>query len=89
MMAQNTTKPASRSLGVLVLIIAAIIIAAVFLTRPDSRTAGERIGDAAQSLENGDLKDAGRQLERRTPGQKLGDAVKDTGEDIKRNTANP
>ena len=71
------------------LIAVAIIIAALlaysFLTMKDDRSATDKIGDAIHALPDGADK-AERQLEDRTPGQKLGDAVKDTGDKIKDNT---
>jgi len=70
-------------------IIAIILIAGVaygVLTMPDRRNAMEKIGDAIHDVPQGGDK-AARQLESRTPGQKLGDAVKDTGDKIKDNTA--
>ncbi len=73
-------------------VLAVIIIAAVgygILTMRDQRSATEKIGDAIHDLPQGTDK-AERQLEDRTPGQKLGDAVKDagdkTGDTIKDNT---
>ena len=54
------------------------------LNMPDRRTSGERIGDAIDSLSSGEgVGNAARELQDRTPGEKLGDAVKDTGNKIK------
>ncbi len=62
------------------LIVAVIVIVAVLsyalLTMRDQRSAGEKIGDAIDALPQGADK-AERQLEDRTPGQKLGDKIKD------------
>ncbi len=72
-----------------VIIISVIVIAIVaygFLTMKDQRTTTEKVGDAIHDLPQGADK-AGRQLEDRTPGQKLGDAVKDTGDKIKDSTS--
>jgi hypothetical protein len=69
-------------------VIALIFLAALaysFLTMPDKRNSMEKIGDAIHDMPQGAEK-AERQLEDRTPGQKLGDAVKDAGETIKDNT---
>ncbi len=69
-------------------IIALIVIVAVaygVLTMPDHRTTTEKVGDAIHELPQG-IDKAGRQLEDRTPGEKLGDAVKDSGDKIKDNT---
>ena len=72
-------------------VVAIIVIAAVaygIMTMPDHRTTTEKVGDAIHELPQGADK-AARQLEDRTPGEKLGDAVKDTGDKIKDNTSNP
>jgi len=76
----------ARSLIAIVLIV--IIGAATWgmLTMPDHRSAGQRISDAVGELPNG-INKAGRTLEPRTPGQKLGDTVKDAGQNLKDNTA--
>lgn len=71
------------------LLIVAIIILAIlaygFLTMKDNRNGAERLGDAIHELPQG-INKAERQLEDRTPGQKLGDTVKDAGDKIKENT---
>ena len=68
------------------LIAGAVIIAAIFAyslaTMPDTRSTTEKVGDAIHELPKGADK-AERQLEDRTPGQRLGDAVKDAGDNIK------
>jgi len=61
------------------------ILAYALLTMEDRRSTTEKIGDAIHDLPQGADK-AARQLEDRTPGQKLGDAVKDTGNTIKDST---
>ncbi len=55
------------------------------LNLQDRRSATEKVGDAIHDLPQGVGK-AERQLENRTPGQKLGDAVKDAGDKIKENS---
>jgi hypothetical protein len=72
----------------IVSVIVIIVIAGVaygVMTMPDRRNTMEKIGDAIHDLPKGADK-AERQLEDRTPGQKLGDAVKDAGDKIKDNT---
>jgi len=49
------------------------------LTMKDQRSTTEKVGDAIHDLPQG-VDKAERQLEDRTPGQKLGDAVKDSGD---------
>ena len=66
----------------------AVIVAIVgytILTAPDRRSAGQKIGDAIDELPNG-MEKASRQLEDRTPGEKLSDVAKDTKDDIKKAT---
>lgn len=71
------------------LMIGALAVIALFLymmfTSPDRRSGTEKLGDAIHELPQG-IDKAGRQLEDRTPGQKLGDKVKDAGDKIKENT---
>jgi hypothetical protein len=59
------------------------IIGYYILNTPDRRDAGQKIGDAINELHNGPDK-AARQLENRTPGDKLQDAVTDEKKDIKK-----
>jgi hypothetical protein len=69
-------------------ILALIILVSVgygILTMPDKRNTMEKVGDAVHELPQG-LDKAERQLEGRTPGQKVGDSVKDAGDKIKDNT---
>jgi len=73
------------------LVFSAVIILAILaygiLTMRDQRSATDKIGDAVRELPQG-IDKAERQLEDRTPGQKMGDAVKDAGDKIK-DDANP
>ncbi len=67
---------ATRNLVILVVIAGLAFLAYSFLTMPDHRTSTEKVGDAIHDLPQGPDK-AARQLEDRTPGQKLGDTLKD------------
>lgn len=67
-------------LGVLIIVVLAVVAYGA-LTMRDNRTFGQKISDAADALPQG-VDKAARQLEDRTPGQKLGDAVKDTGDKV-------
>ena len=58
------------------------------LNAPDRRDPGQKISDAINELHNGPDK-AARQLEDRTPGDKLQDAVHDEKRDIKRSLNQP
>jgi hypothetical protein len=79
----------SKGPMVLIAVIVVAILAYGILTMRDQRNTTEKIGDAIHDLPQG-IDKAERQLEDRTPGQKLGDAVKDTGDKmgdkIKENT---
>ena len=75
---QNTTL---IPMAVIAFIVA--IIGYYVLNTPDQRDPGQKIGDAINELHNGPEK-AARQLENRTPGDKLKDAVKDEKQDIKK-----
>jgi short subunit fatty acids transporter len=76
-----------KSVIVLIIVVVVAVMAWGVLTVPDQRSTGQKVGDAIDALPQG-VDKAARQLEDRTPGEKLGDAVKDTGENIRRNTDN-
>jgi hypothetical protein len=64
------------------------ILAYYVLNTPDRRDPGQKISDAINELHDGPDK-AARQLEDRTPGDKLQDAVHDEKTDIKRSLNQP
>lgn len=70
-----------------IVVVALVIVAGLagyfILNAPDRRDAGERFGDAVDQLHNGPDK-AVRELESRTPGDKLKDAVHDEKNDLKK-----
>jgi short subunit fatty acids transporter len=74
-----------KNLLTILIVVILVVLAYGVLTMPDRRTTTEKIGDAIHELPQGADK-AARQLEDRTPGQKMGDAVKDAGDKIKDNT---
>jgi len=76
MATQNKMNTKTKSILAFVVILLLAIIAYGFLTMPDQRTTGEKIGDAIDALPRG-VDDAAEQLENRTPGEKLGDAIED------------
>ncbi len=76
----------TRGLIAVVVLVLLGVLAYGFLTKPDQRSLTDRVGDAIHALPQGADK-ASEQLQDRTPGQKLGDSVKDAGQDIKNNTA--
>jgi hypothetical protein len=60
-----------------VLIVAVVAVAGyAMLTMPDQRSTGDRIGDAVDQLDNG-LDDAARELEDRTPAERIRDDIND------------
>jgi short subunit fatty acids transporter len=68
----------------LLIIIVAVVVGVIgytVMTAPDQRNAGEKISDAINELPNG-VDKAARQLEDRTPADKLGDAAEDAGDDF-------
>jgi hypothetical protein len=68
--------PSNKTLLTLLLLIVLAVVGYSVLTLPDNRTTGQRVGDAIDALPRGTDK-AAQQLEKRTPGQKLGDKIKD------------
>ena len=78
-----TTQPKTNFLAIVALLIIVGIAGYYVLNAPDKRSAGDKIGDAINELPKGADK-AARQLEDRTPGDKLNDAAKDAKEDVKK-----
>ena len=76
----------SRSVITITAVLLLIFLGYVVLTLPDHRSFGDRVGDAFHALPQGADK-ASEKLEDRTPGQKLGDNIKDAGQKLKDNTA--
>jgi hypothetical protein len=79
----------TQSLGKNILIVAAVMVIMIIgysvLYAPDQRSGGQKIGDAIDELPNG-VDKAARQLEDRTPADKLKDAANDAGDDVKKAT---
>jgi hypothetical protein len=80
----SSSSPVKGIIAIIVIVILGVLGYAI-LTMPDHRNGVQRVGDAIHELPNGTDK-AADQLKDRTPAQKLGDAVQDTGNDIKNNT---
>ena len=59
------------------------VVATYVLNTPDTRTPGQKVGDAIDELHDGPEK-ALRQLEDRTPGEKLQDVIEDETEEAKK-----
>ncbi len=80
-----TTKSFGRNVLIVAAIAAIMLIGYSVLYAPDHRTDGQKIGDAIKELPNG-VDKAARQLEERTPADKLKDAATDMGDDVKKAT---
>ena len=74
----------NKALLVIILVVVVGIVA-YMLNAPDKRNPVQKQGDAIEQLPNGTDK-AAREFKDRTPGEKLGDAVKDAGDDAKKST---
>jgi len=66
----------TRNLLAAIVVLALAFGAYTLLTMRDQRSTTEKVGDAIHDLPQG-VDKASRQLEDRTPGQKIGDAIKD------------
>lgn len=67
------------------LLIIVSIIAYGILNTPDKRNSLEKISDMVNEMPQG-MDKAVRQLESRTPAEKLDDAIGDVGDDLKKST---
>lgn len=74
-----------KRVAAVAVIVLVAILAFYILNAPDNRSTGDKIGDAIDALPDG-VDKAARQLENRTPADKLVDAAKDAGDDIKKST---
>ena len=78
----NNNEPSScgcRKFMPLILVILALLAvfgAYKFMTKPDERTAIERVGDAVKALPDG-MDEAQKQLEDKSAADKIGDKVKE------------
>lgn len=79
----------THSIGKMLLTLSLVVvigfIAYSVMNTPDIRSTGEKLGDAIDELPNG-VDKAARQLEDRTPAEKLNDVAKDAGDDLKKAT---
>ena len=75
----------TKSIFTVVVIVLILVMGFYVLNAPDRRNAGEKVGDAINALPGG-VDKAARQLKDRTPAEKLKDAAKDAGDDIKKST---
>jgi hypothetical protein len=77
---------AVRNLMALLIVAMIGVLAWNVLTMPDHRSTGQRVGDAIDALPN--VGKASNELQDRTPGQRLGDSIKDVGQNVKDTTSN-
>ena len=80
-----TTHSFGKYMLIFCLVVVVGFVAYSVLNAPDKRSGGDKIDDAINELPNG-VDKAARQLEDRTPGDKLNDAAKDAGDDLKKTT---
>ena len=67
---------------IVILLVVAGMVGYYLLVTPEKRTVGEKTNDAVNELSHG-VDKATRQFKDRTPAEKVGDALKDAGDDIK------
>ena len=82
----RTTSDISRSVLTVAVVLLLVFLGYTVLTLPDHRGFGDRVDDALHALPQG-VDKASEKFEDRTPGQKLGDDIKDAGQKVKDNTA--
>jgi len=78
--------PMPRNLFILVVIVV-VVAFGYLMTRPDQRTTTQKVGDAIHELPQGVNKATDELKDDRTPGQKLGDDMRDAGDKIKENSS--
>lgn len=69
----------SKNGKVIIAVVVVLVLALgafAMLNAPDTRTTGEHIGDAIDNLDNG-IDDAARELQDRTPAERMGDEFED------------
>lgn len=77
------TDKSATSMAVLVVAFGALALGiAVLLSMPDRRSATDRLSAATEELADG-VQDAGRAMERRTPAERIGDAAREAGEELR------
>ncbi len=77
---------AARNLMALLIVVMIGVLAWNVLTMPDHRSTGQRVGDAIDALPN--VGRASSELHDQTPGERLGDSIKNAGQKVKDQTAN-
>ena len=80
-----TTQSTGRTLLLIAIVAIVALIGYGIMYGPDGRTDSQKMSDAIKELPNG-VDNSARQLEDRTPADKLVDAVEDVGNDLKKAT---
>ena len=80
-----STQTQSKFIVTVGLVVFVAVVGLYILNAPDRRSGGQKISDAISELPNG-VDKAQRQLESRTPADKLNDAAKDASDDVKKAT---
>ncbi len=78
----TVTTSNNKTLMVVIVALLVAILGYFVLTTPEHKTVGQKIGDAVNELPNG-VDKAARQLEDRSPADKIQDAAHDAKEDLK------
>jgi hypothetical protein len=73
-------KSSGMTFGVLALV--AVVAIAIFVSLPDRRTTGERVGDAVEALPHG-VDKAADQLEDKSPAERAGDKIEQKVDEAK------
>ena len=73
----------NRTVPTVIIVLLVVTVGYYILNAPDRRDPAQKVSDAISELHNGPEK-AVRQLEDRTPGEKLQDAVHDEKKDLKK-----
>ncbi len=80
-----TWQSTTRNLLIILLIVLAIGVVYV-VAMPDQRSGAQKVGDAIHELPQGADKAANELGNDRTPGEKLGDAMRNAGDKVKENS---
>jgi len=78
--------PTAKNIFVAIIVVVLLGVLYIAFVMPDQRSTSDKVGDAIHELPNGVDKAAGELKEDRTPGEKIGDAVRGAGDKIKENS---
>lgn len=75
----------AKTIVIVLVVLAVVVVGALAMKAPDDRTAGERIGDAVENLDQG-IPEAAEQLEDQSAAERVvhdaGEALEEAGESI-------